>query len=77
MTTLNVSLSDELKAFIDAQVDQGNYASTSEFVLDLIRRDHDRRQLRDALFEGACSQLGANADALYFASLRARALADT
>ena len=77
MTTMNVSLPDELKTFVDAQVDEGNYGSTSEYVRDLIRRDHDRRQLREALLEGARSPLATNADAAYFALLRARAQADT
>ena len=77
MTTMNVSLPEELKTFVDAQVDEGNYGSTSEYVRDLIRRDHDRRQLRNALLEGARSALTTNADAAYFAQLRARAQADT
>ena len=73
MTTMNVSLPEELKTFVDAQVDEGSYGSTSEYVRDLIRRDHDRRQLREALLKGARSPVTANADAAYFASLRARA----
>ena len=77
MATTNVSLPDELKTFVDAQVDEGNHGSTSEYVRDLIRRDHDRRQVRNALLEGARSPLDTNADAAYFASLRARAQADT
>ena len=43
MTTMNVSLPEELKLFVDAEVDAGNYGSTSEYVRELIRRDHDRR----------------------------------
>ena len=74
---MNVSLPDELKTFVDAQVDEGNYGSTSEYVRDLIRRDHDRRLLRNALLEGARSPLTTNADAAYMASLRAQAQADT
>ncbi len=70
---MNVSLPEELKTFVDAQVDEGSYGSTSEYVRDLIRRDHDRRQLREALLDGARSPVTANADAAYFASLRARA----
>ena len=75
MTTMNVSLPDELKTFVDAQVDEGNYGSTSEYVRDLIRRDHDRRRLRNALLEGARSPLTTNADAAYFSALRAQAQA--
>jgi antitoxin ParD1/3/4 len=77
MTTMNVSLPDELKTFVDAQVDEGNYGSTSEYVRDLIRRDHDRRQLRNALLEGARSPLTTNANTAYFATLRTQAQADT
>ena len=42
MTTMNVSLPEELKAFVDAQAERGGYGSTSEFVRDLIRREQDR-----------------------------------
>lgn len=76
MTTMNVSLPDELKSFVDSQVNHGNYGSTSEYVRDLIRRDHDRRQLRTALLEGARSPVVGTADPSYFASLRARTEAD-
>ena len=70
---MNVSLPDDLKGFVDAQVAQGNFGSTSEYVRELIRRDHDRRQLRAALLEGARSPITSNADAAYFASLREQA----
>ncbi|MCP3935915.1 MAG: type II toxin-antitoxin system ParD family antitoxin [Actinomycetia bacterium] len=70
MTTMNVSLPEELKSFVDAEVDAGNYGSTSEYVRDLIRRDHDRGRLRAALLEGARSPITADANAAYFASLR-------
>ena len=69
MTTMNVSLPDELKGFVDSQVNYGNYGSTSEYVRDLIRRDHDRRQLRAALLDGGRSPVSGSADSAYFASL--------
>ena len=75
MTTMNVSLPDELRAFVDAQVNEGSYGSTSEYVRELIRRDHDRRQLRAALLDGGRGPVTANADAAYFASLREQARA--
>ena len=77
MTTMNVSLPEELKGFVDSQVSQGKYGSTSEYVRELIRRDHDRRKLRAALLEGARSPIANNADAAYFASLRQRANTDS
>ena len=70
---MNVSLPDDLKGFVDSQVREGNFGSTSEYVRELIRRDHDRRQLRTALLEGARSPVATNADAAYFAALRQRA----
>ena len=76
MTTMNVSLPTKLKEFVDAQVGEGGYGSTSEYVRDLIRRDQDRRRLRAALLEGADAPVDATADAAYFVSLRERARGD-
>jgi antitoxin ParD1/3/4 len=73
MTTMNVSLPDELKAFVDEQVHGGAYGSTSEFVRDLIRREQHRQQLRGLLFDGARSPAGPTGDDAYFATLRDRA----
>ncbi len=77
MTTMNVSLPDNLKTYVDTQVQHGNYGSTSEYVRELIRKDHDRRQLRNALLDGARSPLTASVDDNYFASLRNQANADS
>ena len=74
---MNVSLPDDLRSFVNAQVNEGNYGSTSEYVRELIRRDLDRRQLRAALLDGARAPITANADIAYFASLRDRARAHT
>jgi antitoxin ParD1/3/4 len=72
MSTMNISLPDALKAFVDAQVTQGGYGTSSEYVRELIRRDQDRVQLRDLLLAGAASAPGAPVDAGYFEGLRAR-----
>ena len=42
MATMNVSLPDRMKAFVEAQVETGRYANASDYVRDLIRRDQDR-----------------------------------
>jgi antitoxin ParD1/3/4 len=76
MTTMNVSLPDELKSYIDEQVGGGTYGSTSEYVRDLIRRDRERQHLRRALLDGATSAPGPIADASYFASVRDRLRTD-
>jgi antitoxin ParD1/3/4 len=70
MTTMNVSLPEELKEFVDAQAVRGGYGSTSEFVRELIRREQDRQQLRALLLAGASSPSGPIADQGYFSGLR-------
>ncbi|HWR86987.1 MAG TPA: type II toxin-antitoxin system ParD family antitoxin [Acidiferrobacterales bacterium] len=71
MSTMNISLPDDLKAFVDAQVTQGGYGTNSEYLRELIRRDRDRLHLRDLLLAGAASAPGAAADAAYLEGLRA------
>ena len=46
MATLNISLPDPMREWIDAQVRGGEYANASDYIRDLIR--HDQRQ-REAL----------------------------
>ena len=72
MTTMNISLSDALKSFVDDQVDAGGYSSSSEFVRELIRKERDRQHLRGLLLEGAASPPAVTADADYFDGLRDR-----
>ena len=69
---MNVSLPEEPRAFVDEQVVEGRYGSTSEYVRDLIRRDQDRQRLRSLLLDGAASAPGPVADDAYFAGLRLR-----
>lgn len=76
MSTMNVSLPDELRSYVDEQVDDGGYGSTSEYVRDLIRRDKDRQQLRRVLLDGAASSPGPVADSAYFMSVRDRIRSD-
>jgi antitoxin ParD1/3/4 len=72
MSTMNISLPDALKSFVDEQVTQRGYGTSSEYVRELIRRDQDRSQLRNMLMAGGASAPGVPADAGYFEGLRAR-----
>ena len=72
MTTMNVSLPEELRTFVDERVEDGRYGSTSEYVRELIRRDQDRHRLRGLLLDGATSARGPVADDAYFAALGSR-----
>lgn len=42
MATMNISLPDQMKEWIERQVETGRYANVSDFVRDLIREDQDR-----------------------------------
>lgn len=70
VSTMNVSLTDELREFVQRRVDEGGYTSTSEYVRALIRFDRDRRTLRDELLDGARSPIEGSADTAYFDGLR-------
>jgi antitoxin ParD1/3/4 len=70
MSTMNISLPDSLKAFVEEQVAEKGYGTSSEYVRELIRRDQYRQQLRNLLLEGAHSAPAGPADASYFDALR-------
>lgn len=53
MATMNVSLPDQMKNWVEECVKSGRYANASDYVRDLIRRDHLKlEKLRHALIEG-------------------------
>lgn len=58
MATMNISLPDDLKAFVDAQVAEHAYGSSSEYLRQLIRKQRDIEKLRGLLLEGAHSGPG-------------------
>ncbi len=71
MSTMNISLPESLKAFVDQQV-QAGYSTSSEYVRELIRRDQQRCHLRGLLLEGAQSPPAGRVDDVWFRSLRDR-----
>ena len=72
MSTMNISLPEALRSFVDHQVGARGYSSSSEYVRELIRKDQDRQHLRSLLLEGAASPPAVTTDAEYFARLRDR-----
>ena len=55
MQSMNISLPDPMKQFVDGQIAQGRYSSVSEYVRELIRADEKRKaeeQLEAKLLEG-------------------------
>ena len=73
MSTMNISLPDSLKSFVDDQVTSRGYGTSSEYVRELLRKEQDRLQLRNLLLAGAASAATVPVDAAYFDSLRNRA----
>ena len=56
MATMNVSLPDAMREWVDESVNSGRYANASDYVRDLIRRDRDREvaveQVQQMITEG-------------------------
>jgi len=46
MTSLNISLPDPLKAYVEERVASGDYGTPSEFIRNLIRQDKERERGR-------------------------------
>ena len=59
MTTMNISLPDDMKDWVDAQVRARGFMSSSEFIRDLIRQQREEvEQLREMLLAGMNSGPG-------------------
>lgn len=43
MATMNVSLPDAMKDWVEAQAQSGRYGNASDYVRDLIRHDQERK----------------------------------
>jgi antitoxin ParD1/3/4 len=55
MQSMNISLPEPLKEFVDEQIAAGRYSSASEYVRELIRADEKRKaedRLETLLLEG-------------------------
>lgn len=56
MATMNISLPDRMREWVESQIDGGEYSNNSDYVRDLIRRDKQRaeklRTLQEAITKG-------------------------
>ena len=69
---MTLSLSDSLKAFIDAQVADQGLTADSDYVLALVQLEQEKQRVRDMLIAGRDSGPGQPVDAAYFERLRER-----
>jgi antitoxin ParD1/3/4 len=63
MATMNISLPDPLKTWVERQAQSGRYSNASDYVRDLIRRDQERAaghaELQHLIDEGVASGVSA------------------
>ncbi len=62
MQSMNISIPEPLKRFVDGQIEQGRYSSVSEYMRELIRDDEKRKaheQLEALLLEGLLGEVQA------------------
>lgn len=55
MATMNISLPDPMRDWVQAQIEVGKYASSSDYVRDLIRKDQEQRD-KLAVLQAAIAQ---------------------
>lgn len=75
MTTMNISLPENLKGFVDSQVQIGGYSTSSEYIRELIREDQRKKleqKLSLLLLEGIQSGKPITANAAYWNRKRHR-----
>ena len=82
MATMNVSLPDPMKDWVEAQARSGRYSNASDYVRDLIRRDQERAAkiacMQRLVTEGLESGVGDESmDAIEEAARRAAGLDPT
>jgi antitoxin ParD1/3/4 len=70
MATMNISLPEQMKAWVEHQSEGGRFANSSDYVRDLIRRDQEREVviagLQDAIDAGLNSGPAAPFDPAVF-----------
>ncbi|MCJ8270601.1 MAG: type II toxin-antitoxin system ParD family antitoxin [Psychrosphaera sp.] len=49
MPTMNISLPEPMRAWVQAQIDDGKYAGNSDYVRDLIRKDQEQKNKIEAM----------------------------
>jgi antitoxin ParD1/3/4 len=78
MQSMNISLPDPLKQFVEGQIATGRYSSASEYMRELIRADEKRKaedQLEALLLEGLSSAESEQLTPADWRAIRSEALA--
>jgi antitoxin ParD1/3/4 len=78
MTDLHISLPDELREFVDAQVSKGGYGTPDEYLTALVRearKNEEQEGLEALLLKGLDSGPGIEATPAYWREKEARLVA--
>jgi antitoxin ParD1/3/4 len=51
MATMNVSIPDQMREWVETQIESGHYSNASDYIRDLIRRDQEFKDKREALIQ--------------------------
>lgn len=51
MATMNVSLPDRMRKWVETRIKSGHYSNASDYIRDLIRRDQEYRDKHEALLK--------------------------
>ncbi len=58
-TTMNISLPEQMRDWVELQIDSGDYSNNSDYVRDLIRQDKNKKEkliaMQTAVNEGLAS----------------------
>ena len=77
MTSMNVSLPDQMKSWVEDKIDAGQYHNASEYVRDLIRKDQSETDkaiaFRAAIEMGRNSGLDSRSTDDIFSAAKAKA----
>ena len=80
MATMNVSLPDQMKEWVEEQVKTGRYGNSSDYVRDLVRKDQERAEAVEEfdrlIQEGLDSGISELTVEEVFAQARLRAVQD-
>jgi antitoxin ParD1/3/4 len=76
MATMNISLPEQMKAWVEKQSESGQYSNSSDFVRDLIRREQIKSEkiayVKHQVVEGIKSGVGTMTKAELLKSARAQ-----
>lgn len=79
MATMNISLPEPMKRWVEAQAESGRYSNTSDVIRDLIRREQDKAEkianMQRLVDEGRASGIDPRTPDEIMSDIRARARA--